>query len=274
MLGGFGKTVNSLAASTSKSLAMKRRQEELAAQAAKAAPQPAPQPAAQPAPAPVAQPAKPSFTEKAPTYVEAPTANLGQAATEAMTRRYDLLRSKAAGQVRVQTQEEQDAIKRRMSALGGLNSGAYVKQNTLAQERGAQRTQAANESLDTAQLAEQERLDESQRAREFQSQERRAGQGFASLESYKQRAFTAGQTDVDRAIAAERFSKEFGMQEKSFGMQEKSFELQQKTFELEKKIQEFNMEMAQSEANKTTIFDGIGNLGTGVWKGITDNPFG
>ena len=51
-------------------------------------------------------------------------------------RRFDLLKQKAASDVQGQQQQAQKGLTRQFSRLGGIGTGAFVKQQALARDAG------------------------------------------------------------------------------------------------------------------------------------------
>ncbi len=106
-------------------------------------------------------------------------------------------RTKVQQQQRSQSQEEMDALKRRLASLGGLDSGSALKIEQQQQEKAAQRMQGALGEVD---VQEQEFLLQQQ-------------------EAEKQRQFTAGESALERRLRGELLDTQLGAEEKRLGQQ-------------------------------------------------------
>lgn len=123
------------------------------------------------------------------------------AAEDPTKERFEILRRRAQQAARQATQQEAEGLKRRFAQIGQVGSGAQIRAEAQAAERGAQRLARAEETVGLAELAERQRQRELGEAREFARGEREAGQRFA-----------AEQAGVGREFAAEqaRQAREFG----------------------------------------------------------------
>ena len=70
--------------------------------------------------------------------------------------RYDLLRQRVGQQQVAQEQEQEDAMKRRFASMGGLNTGAYIKQSQIAADQAMERRGQALEGVNLAEQGELE----------------------------------------------------------------------------------------------------------------------
>jgi len=140
---------------------------------------------------------------------------------------FELARRRAQQQVTAATQAKTDAIKRRMSAAGALNSGAAIKQEQIAHDEGQQQLQQATEQVDAAERAEFRRRREVQEGRDFARSEREASQQFASGETAlarrfqeqmqgKQFDFTRGEREAGQTFQAGQLEKQMGQQAEQF----------------------------------------------------------
>lgn len=206
---------------------------------------------------------------------------------DALTRRYDVLRNRATQQAGQQTQEEQDALKRRFAAMGGLNSGSFIKQQQLSLDRGAQRGQAAREGVDMIEMADRQRLDEAKQARDFAAQEAQKQRDFSSLEGVKQREFATSERVSGQDFQSEQAQKQrdfsksladmdaafkermFDFDKSKWGQQ---LDLELKKFGLEEEVTRKNLEIQEQLMNQQTIFDRMGAGGTAVF-GKASNLF-
>lgn len=138
-------------------------------------------------------------------------------AAPAQQNEFDLARKRAAQQSNAAVQMQRDAIKRRAAAQGGLNSGAFIKQEQQAMQQGQEQLSQANEGIDAAQRAEARRIKEIEDQRKFQTEERLASQNFASLEAGKQ-----------QKLQSDQFAKTFGLSKEQLNTQKAQYEDQKK----------------------------------------------
>lgn len=145
---------------------------------------------------------------------------------------YETQRRRAAQEAEAQSQSQQDALKRRFAAQGGLNSGAYIKQTQIAADDAMKRKQAALENIDMSEAQDLQRQKEVQEGRDFTRSEREAGQGFSAGQAELQRkygtsereagqGFTAGQADLQRKfVSGEREAAQtYGTSERVAGQE-------------------------------------------------------
>ena len=107
----------------------------------------------------------------------------------ATERRFDILKQKAGQDIRQQTQEAQEGMKRQFARLGGIGTGAFTKQQRLTQEAGAKRLGEAQQNIEFQRLGELQRQQDIKEARAFQTAEREAGQTFAAEQLGRQQEF-------------------------------------------------------------------------------------
>lgn len=128
---------------------------------------------------------------------------------------FDVARKRAQQQVASQKQEESDALARRYASMGNLQSGSYIKQQQLAEDRAAQRAQAADESITSQEMAMRRSLEEAERGRSFSAEqaglqrawgsgEREAGQRFAGEQAGLQRTWGSGEREAGQKFAGEQ----------------------------------------------------------------------
>jgi hypothetical protein len=110
---------------------------------------------------------------------------------------FDYMRNKLNSQFSTQRDESQDALKRRFAALGGLNTGAYIKQAQLADEK---LNQQKEESLGNIGFQE---------AQQRRALEREEGQKeFQSGEAFKQREYGSSEQDRAREFQTQLYNKD------------------------------------------------------------------
>ncbi len=114
---------------------------------------------------------------------------------------FDLARQRASQQNQAAVQGQRDALKRRAAAMGNVNSGAFIKQDQLAQQEGAKQLQDANEGINTAKFAEDRRIQEIKDAQAYQTSERVGSQTFASGERLGSQTYATGER-----VAGQKFA--------------------------------------------------------------------
>lgn len=207
---------------------------------------------------------------------------------------FDLQRKKAAQQNAAAVQGQKDALKRRFSALGNVNSGAAIKQENLAVDAGQRRLADTNEGIDAAKNAEIRRRVETDEGRKFQTSERVGSQDFAAGQADLGRKFQTGERIGSQDFArGERLSgQSFASNEAQMARDaqaalankqmktaasqwERQFGFQQDQFAHEKYIDEKNLALAAKMANEKGPLDslfsakGIGSLAESYDKSTT-----
>lgn len=122
---------------------------------------------------------------------------------------FDLARKRAQQQNNAAVQQQRDAIKRRAAAQGGLNSGAFIKQEQQVLQKGQEQLGQANEQIDTAQRAEARRIKEIEDQRAFQASESKLARDLQAEQFAKQ----YGLSELQFKAAQEQFGKQFGLQQ-------------------------------------------------------------
>jgi hypothetical protein len=211
---------------------------------------------------------------------------------------FEQARKKASQETTAGKQAANEAIQRRFAQLGMQGSGEAIKQQQVVEQKSQEQLGNRFGEIQAAESAEKGRQADIQEARKFAVGEREAQQKFAtgervSSQSFsdlmlkKQQAFAKGERIDSQAYASEQaaLGREFAdwQQRKQnqfartlddaqgrrwaqqFKEQQRQFD---KNFEYEKMINDFNMKMAESEANKKDIFGRIGDMGTGGFKGV------
>ena len=118
--------------------------------------------------------------------------------------RFDRARQQAKRDVTGQTQQNEEALKRRFASLGMQNSGAAIKQEQVSKEQGQGVLQRRLEGIQGQQEEETQRRDEIKQAREYATSERVAGQAFGAEQAGIGRSFAAEQSGLGRSFAAEQ----------------------------------------------------------------------
>lgn len=147
---------------------------------------------------------------------------------------FELLRQKAMQRARKEGQRATEALQRRFAALGGLQTGAAIKAQQVAQQEAQRIGEERLGDIDIAEAAERQRRKEITEGREFQ----------------------AGEAAKVRAQQAEQFAKTFGLQEKGFefGKETKLRELglAERELSLNEDIAAFNKQIALAELGRPT----------------------
>lgn len=165
------------------------------------------------------------------------------------TAQFDLLRKRAKQEATKATQQEQEGLQRRFASLGQGSSGAAIRSQSLAESRGAERLQQAQEGIGFQEAAERQRQGEIAKQREFQTSEREAGQQFALGAQKGQQEFGAQQAELARQYATgeRKAGQEFAIGERQAGQ---TFATEQN--QLSRALQQAGLDL-QTEAQNTQI---------------------
>lgn len=163
------------------------------------------------------------------------------------------------------SQQADDAIKRRFTAMGAMNSGAAVKAQQQAQEQVLQKRNEAMSSVDEAEQQRAERIAD----RDFQSAENEKQRQFAAKEGLLGREFQAGEAEKGRGFQREQSGIDRAFQEKVFSFDSASklrqMDLADKEYALKKDESEFNKNLERHKAaNSGGLFGAGGFLGLGI----------
>lgn len=160
---------------------------------------------------------------------------------------YDQVRNQTSMQLNAQNQSNQDAMSRRFAAMGGQNSGAYVKAAQIGDQQ-------ANETR--ANAMNQIGMQESQARRALQQGE--ATKEFQSGESTKQ--FNANQ-----ATQYKQLSNQFNQSLFENNSKIAQLDMAQKQAVADSQATNFNADMANWQAQRSGGLLGAGGfLGTGL----------
>ena len=201
-------------------------------------------------------------------------------ANGSIDRRFDMLKQRAAQESRAQTQEAEKGLTRQFSRLGGIGTGAFVKQQALAKEAGARRLGEATQNIEFQKLGEQQRQEDIQKQREFQTAERLGGQEFAAGQLGKQQEFArserlgaqefgASQAEMQRKyatgerVAAQDFQR--GLFDIEQGNTREKLDLAAKQFGMENNVNYLNAKLQVAEGIRKGLFtsedfDALGSL--------------
>jgi hypothetical protein len=123
--------------------------------------------------------------------------------TTDIQKQFDPMRRRLQQQEAANLQQQKDAMARRQAQLGGGPSGAFVKQEQLANDASARRLQDANEGVDAQQTAALNQARDVQEQRDWQTGERVAGQDFASGQALQQRNWQTGEREAGQVFTAQ-----------------------------------------------------------------------
>lgn len=157
-------------------------------------------------------------------------------------------RSRAVSQVNANTQQANDAISRRFAAMGGLGSGAYIKQTELQQQRGEDKKAEASSNIDAQEQAMRREFDAMEGQKEFQSGEAAKGRGL-QREIYN--------SDLDFKDKVFRFDSNSKLAQ---------MQLQFEQADRDSQDQEFNKQLSLYQAkNQGGLLGAGGFLGSGLF---------
>lgn len=169
-------------------------------------------------------------------------------------------RAQAVGAVNAQAQQQSDAIKRRMSAIGqGSGSGAAMGlQRQLANDTANQRVNAIGQ-VNAAEAQANLAAAEAQAGREFQSNEARLGREFQAGESRLGREFAGGESALSRQQQESQFGRTLSEQGRMFDVEQgnklKQLDMANQNLQLEREAQWFNQRMAELQSGNQIDLD-------------------
>ena len=167
---------------------------------------------------------------------------------------YDYLRRQVASQSNQKKSEAQDAIKRRFAALGGLNTGAYIKQAALADESANQQQEEALGQIGFQEAQSRRGLERDESGKEFQSGE-----------AFKQREGALGQQDFQNRVSIADFDFRQRLAQADNNSKLRQLDLAMYQAELGARESAYNKELSQYQAGKQGgLFGGGGTLGLGL----------
>lgn len=114
---------------------------------------------------------------------------------------YDLQRNRIRQDSATAAQGQNDALKRRFAAMGGLNSGSYLKAQERLSGQQDQNAQRAMEGVDIQESLAAEQKAESERGRQFAREERLGSQSFASGENALARKFATSEREAGQLFS-------------------------------------------------------------------------
>jgi hypothetical protein len=182
---------------------------------------------------------------------------------------YNQMRNRVQSQANSANQAAQDAIKRRFAAMGGLNTGSFVKQAQLQEDSNQASTQEALQGVDAEEAKARRELEQIESQKEFQSQEALQGRKAAAYEAAlgRQEAVKSRDFAAEQAVLQRNMQREFQNADQQFRADVFSFDSQSKLAQLEmqweqleqdRQTTEFNMEQAEAERADKGLFESLG----------------
>lgn len=123
---------------------------------------------------------------------------------------YELQRQRIKQDSASSSQGQNDALKRRFAAMGGLNSGSYLKAQERLSSEQDKNTQRAMEGVDVQESLAAEQRAEAERGRQFSREERLGGQSFMAGENALGRRFATSEREAGQAFSAGESDKQRG----------------------------------------------------------------
>jgi hypothetical protein len=159
---------------------------------------------------------------------------------------FDIARKRAEQQSRASVQGQQEALKRRFASMGAAGSGAALKQEQLAAEKGQEQLGQQMEAIGAAEQQETERKAEVQQAQQYQSGEAEKARQFAIAERQAGEQFQSANTAKTQA-----FQERVQAWNESQAGKEMDMALQQ--FNQDKETTEFNRRLSIATAAREGI---------------------
>lgn len=221
--------------------------------------------------------------EQARKKAQQETTSGKQQTNEAIQRRFAQLGMQGSGeaikQQQVVEQKSQEQLGERFGEIDAAKQQEQARQADIQEarqfavgEREAQQKYATGERVASQGFATSERISGQsfadlmlKKQQAFAKGERIDSQGFASEQAAMGREFADQQQQKQNAFARTLDDAQGARWREQFKEQVRQFD---KNFEYEKFINDFNMKMAESEANKKDIFGRMGDLGTRGFKAI------
>lgn len=159
---------------------------------------------------------------------------------------FDIARKRAEQQSRASIQGQQEALKRRFASMGAAGSGAALKQEQLAAEKGQEQLGQQMEAIGAAEQQEEQRKSEVAQAQQFQSGEAEKARQFAIAERQAGEQFQTANTAKTQA-----FQERVQAWNESQAGKEMDMALQQ--FNQDKETTEFNRRLSVATARREGI---------------------
>jgi hypothetical protein len=160
---------------------------------------------------------------------------------------FEPIRQQALQQANAGTQNANDALQRRYAAMGGGNSGAFIKQQQQLLQNGEDKKQEVLNNVNAQEAQARRALQQQESQKEFQSQEASKGRSL-TREQYN--------SDLDFKNSAFKFDQTSKLAQLELGFQQS---------ERDSEDQRFNKELALYQARHSGGLLGAGGiLGTGL----------
>lgn len=178
-------------------------------------------------------------------------------------RRFDYLRQQTEQGVNADQQKAEEGLQRQAASKGRLGSGVYQQQQQQQQKQGAAIKQNALEGVEVQRDAALGQQEELQAQRDFAKSEREASQGFAAQQAQIGREYGTSERLASQGFNSAMFDKDQAFKQKLSDISESQFGQQMsaqmdqfmKQYGLDKKVSDFNMKMANQQANKMDFMD-------------------
>jgi len=190
--------------------------------------------------------------------------------------KYDEMRRQAEALGQTQLTGQQSAMERRLARLGGGPAGFAEKQQALAQQTMQEQVAGAKGDIAAQQEAEVSALDEAEAARQFATTQQMAQQAFQRGEQIDSQNFQRmerlsaerAQTLAANYANLEKLREQGKQLKNSAAIAKMEMAIKNEEADWQKVVDEFNMEMAQSELNRKDMFARLGDSGTDIWKSL------
>lgn len=191
-------------------------------------------------------------------------------------RRFDILKQKAAQDVRQGQQEAQRGLTRQFARLGGIGTGAFVKQQRLAQEAGQKQLGEAQQNIEFQKLGEIQRQEDIKNQQSFQTSERLGSQKFASGERLGAQTFASKQAQLQQKFASSERVAAQDFQKGLFDIEQtntrEKLDLAAKQFNMENNVNFLNARLQIAEGLKKGLFGFDDLQALNSMFGIPTNP--
>lgn len=190
--------------------------------------------------------------------------------------KYDEMRKQAEQLGLTQLQGQELAMQRRLARLGGGPSGFAEKQALLSQQAMTERVAGAKGDIAAQQEAELSALDEAEKARQFATTQQMAEQAaqrgmMTDQQNFQRQERLAGeraQTMAANYANLEKLREQNKDLKNSKAIANMELAIKQDEAEWQKIVDQFNMDMAESELGRKDMFAKLGDEGTRMWKGL------
>ncbi len=170
----------------------------------------------------------------------------------ALTRRFDVLRSKAEGESSTQEQAAQDQLMRSAAARGRLGSGNIIKQGALIQKGLEGQKQNAIGDIESQREVAAADLGQKEADKAFAFNQEEQGRVFQSQEAANQRNFAGEEAVKQRNIEQQNAVRDQNFKNLLYDQSNQQFSQQMnmsmKQMQMDQDVTEFNKNMAEAAA--------------------------